>query len=171
MIEAVIFDMDGVIIDSEPMHKDVNFELFKEYGINMTFDEYNTFIGMSNKDYWATVKNKYNLKQSISELGNADAKRNLTHLKSSNAKPISGIVPLLKTLKEKGIKIGLASSSPLELIFAVIEKLEIKSFFDSVNSGQDLQNGKPAPDIFLKSAGELGVNPEKSPLLKTLKMV
>jgi HAD superfamily hydrolase (TIGR01509 family) len=73
---------------------------------------------------------------------------------------MTGILELLSNLKKEGIKIGLASSSPLETINLILEKFEIKDYFDAVISGEDLKRGKPAPDIYLKAAELLSVCPE-----------
>lgn len=74
--------------------------------------------------------------------------------------PISGIVPLLSAIKAQGLKTAIASSSSYPFIYAVVDKLGIRDYFDKVVSGEDVQEGKPAPDVFLAAAKVLEVAPE-----------
>ena len=80
---------------------------------------------------------------------------------SRTVHPIEGIPELLKDIRSCGLKTAVASSSSYDLIFAVLDKLNIREFFDQVISGEDLENSKPAPDIFLKAAGQLESAPEE----------
>ena len=160
MLEAVIFDMDGVIVDSEPWHLEINLELYEELGFKLTLEEYKQFIGKSNIDMWSLLKNKYSLKQSIPEILKIQGEKSIQHLQQQKDGLIEGILPLLRTLKEKGIPIGLASSSSLEYIEAVLNKYKIREYFRVVVSGENMEKGKPAPDIFLYTAELLGAKPE-----------
>lgn len=159
MIEAVIFDMDGVIIDSEPIHYKVNQELFKKLEIFVPNDEYKGFIGISNSTMWALIRDKYKLKPSTEELKIMHFNMIIENLKSCNKKPIPGILNLLKELKQNNIPIGLASSSERECIKLVLRILDIKEYFNTFVSGEEVTNGKPAPDVFLRTAELLKVNP------------
>ena len=160
MLKAVIFDMDGVIVDSEPAHEEVCKRRFKELNINVTDEEYSTFVGVSNKDMWTRLKENYGLKETVEELISIHLKAIMDDFRERDEKPIPGVERLLENLKAEGIKIALASSSPMENIELVLEKFGIGDYFESVISGENLERGKPAPDIFLKSAEKLGVNPE-----------
>lgn len=160
MLKAVIFDMDGVIIDSEPLHLEVCIDLFKKLGLNFCEKEYSTFIGVSNTSMWTTLKEKYNLKQSLEELVEIQAKANLDCIKGKDISPIAGVRELLSELKSNNIKIALASSSPVEGIELVLSKFNIREYFSDVVSGEGLKRGKPAPDIFLKAAELIGIEPE-----------
>lgn len=158
-IKAVIFDMDGVIIDSEPFHYKVNREIFKELNIQISDEEYSKFIGVSNKDMWSFLRKKYNLKDSVEELSARQIDRNINYLKENDEKPIEGIKELIKGLNDRGLKIGLASSSPMAYIELVLNKFGIDKFFHKKISGENLSKGKPHPDIYLLIAKELGVVP------------
>lgn len=160
MLEAVIFDMDGVIIDSEPFHLDICLELFKKLNITMPEDEYKTYIGVSNTSMWTTIKNKYFLKESVNELAMLQTNACIEYLKEKDEKPISGVVEILESLKQNEIKIALASSSPMEGIRLVLDKFNISHYFQAVISGENLERGKPAPDIFLNAAKMLKVEPQ-----------
>lgn len=160
MLKAVIFDMDGVIIDSEPFYLVIGMELYKKLNINMTEDEHITFTGVSNNNMWTTIKNKYGLKETVKELVKLQNKANIEYLEKHMDKPIPGVVEILESLKNNGIKVALASSSSMEIIKMVLEKFKIIEYFQSIVSGENLERGKPAPDIFLNAAKLLQVDPE-----------
>lgn len=157
-LKAAIFDMDGVIIDSEPIHYQVNQEIYKELGIEIDDQEYNTFIGLSNTDNWTILKEKYNLQDSIEELVARQNNKNIGHLENSNQQAIAGIKHLLEELEREDIKIALASSSSYKYIKAVLSKFGISDYFSIKVSGEDMDRGKPHPDIFLETARRLGVD-------------
>lgn len=160
MLKAVIFDMDGVIIDSEPLHYEVNQQIFENYGLNISEQEYSSFIGISNQQMWTTIKAKYQISLTVSALVELQQKGNLDYLKNSDEKPMPGILKLLNDLQIHRVKIGLASSSPREYIDLVLKKFAMASFFQVVVSGEDVKNSKPAPDIFLQASKLINTKPE-----------
>ena len=160
MLEAVIFDMDGVIVDSEPWHLEANFELYEELGFTLSREDYATFIGKTNSEMWVFLKSKFALPQSLPELFQRQVQKKIQLLQKHEDGLIKGVLPLLNTLREKGIPIGLASSSPLEYIETILKKYQIAEYFQAVVTGEEMANGKPAPDIFLHTAGLLGVKSE-----------
>ncbi len=157
-LQAVIFDMDGVIIDSEPIHYKVSQKLYDELEIEVSKEEYNNFIGVSNTDNWNHLKEKFNLTESIEKLIIKQNNQNIKHLQNSDEEPIFGIVQLLEDLKINNIIIGLASSSSQRYIKAVTEKFAIDDYFSIMVSGENMDRGKPHPDIFLEAADKLGVD-------------
>jgi len=159
MLKAVIFDMDGVLIDSEPFHLMVNKRIFEKLGINVSEEEYQNFIGTTHEYMWSTLKDKYKLPQKVAELVNMQLRGNIEFIKNENVDAIKGVVDLLSLIKEENIKIGIASSSPEEVIELVINKLGISNYFSAIVSGEGLRKGKPAPDIFLKTARLLDTEP------------
>jgi HAD superfamily hydrolase (TIGR01509 family) len=160
-MEAVIFDMDGVIIDSEPFHWEVNKRIFGFLGIHVPDEEYRQFIGTSNTDMWTAIKRKFGLAQPVSELTAMQQSGNIEYMKNNRIDSVCGAVDLIHYLKKEKILIALASSSPYTVIDIVLHTLNLKNCFDIIVSGEDFKNGKPAPDIFLKTAMLLHVSPEQ----------
>ena len=160
MLRAVIFDMDGVIVDSQPYHFAVEDKMCREMGIDVSVEESHSFVGMAGAKVWGYLKNKHALKESIAELMAFENKARTAYFSSlENVQPIPGVVELLKGLKQHDIKTALASSSSVEVIEIFISKLGIKDYFQKIISGDAVENGKPDPDIFLYTATALGENP------------
>ena len=152
MLKAVIFDMDGVIIDSEPFHWEVNKKIFKILGLRVSKKDYKKYIGTSNTNMWTDLKSQYHLPQSLKKLVDMQGSGNVDFLRENQFGPIEGITELLFDLKKNNIVIALASSSPSIAIHLVLKKFNFKNFFSVVVSGEDFKKSKPAPDIFLKTA-------------------
>ena len=160
MLRAVIFDMDGVIVDSQPYHFAVEDKMCREMGIDVSMEESHSFVGMAGAKVWSYLKNKYALQESIEELLAFENKARTAYFSSlENLQPIPGVVELLEALKQHDIKTALASSSSAEVIEIFISKLGIKKYFQKIISGDTVEKGKPDPDIFLYTATTLGENP------------
>lgn len=158
-MRAVIFDMDGVLIDSEPMHLEVEQKMLSSLGINISEDEMTEFIGTASQQMWETLINRYDLKQSIDELHGVLTRFKTKYFREEALEPIAGIVELLNGFKQNGLKLAVASSSPEEHIHIILEKLNIREFFQIVVSGDHVKVSKPEPEIFLLAAEKLGVKP------------
>jgi HAD superfamily hydrolase (TIGR01509 family) len=152
--------MDGVIIDSEPFYLVIGMELYKKLNINITKDEHCSFTGVSNTNMWTIIKNNYGLKETVNELVAIQNKANIEYLEENIEKPIPGVMKILESLRKNEIKIALASSSSMEIIRMVLEKLKVTEYFQAIESGENLEKSKPAPDIFLNAAEMLQVEPE-----------
>jgi beta-phosphoglucomutase-like phosphatase (HAD superfamily) len=163
MLKAVIFDLDGVIINSEHLYHKVNKITFKKLNINVSDEEYEKLIGKTGKDVWSSIKKKYNLSHTVEELikFENDGFIDLIMSDKDNIKPIKGIIELIKDIDNHNIPMGLASSSIRRSIEAVINLFDIKKYFKTIITGEDVSNGKPNPEIFLKTANLLKVKPEK----------
>lgn len=162
MLKAVIFDMDGVIIDSEPLHARANILALKKYGINLTFDYVSQFIGKTILAMCETIKKDYNLEISAKELSQESAYQiEMLHSKEGYT-PIPYVKELIEDLHRHGIKLAIASSSTIELIEKITDVFQIRPYFTALISGLSVAHSKPAPDIFLKACDELGVTPEEA---------
>ncbi|MFC0272614.1 HAD family hydrolase [Metabacillus herbersteinensis] len=158
---AVIFDMDGVIVDSEPMYQNWNHQLFEELNITVPVQIRSQFVGISPKRKWHLIKEHCGITESIEEL--VLNQRRFFGDKSVNFKDIlfPGTLPLLELLKGKGIKLALASSSDRERINSVLSSCDLVKYFDEIVSGHEFEESKPHPDIFLHTAKKLGIEPEE----------
>lgn len=158
-MKAVIFDLDGVLIDSEPLHAMADSQLLKESGVVAPENYFDRFVGWTSKAMWEEIKEEYNIALSAGELMELQVPLKLKLLKESEYKPVPGIIELLALLKKMGIILTIASSSPRQFIEAVIDKIEIRQYFAIWLSGEEVARSKPEPDIFLKVAALLNVDP------------
>lgn len=160
MLKAVIFDMDGVIIDSEPMHARAAILVLKEYNIDITMDYLQNFIGSTTLHMCETMIKEFKIDASAEELLRANNNMKELLLRQEGHIVIPYIIDLMKDLYKNGIKLIIASSSPPSAIEEVMESLQIKDYFQGYVSGSMVSHPKPAPDIFLLAAERLNVTPE-----------
>jgi len=153
---AVIFDMDGVIVDTEPVYRRYNQEIFKKLDIQVDEITQRSYMGGTAKRKWSILKEKYSLPQTLEEL--IELQRTIFSQKEWNYKQLffSEALPLLKSLKKHGISTALASSSEMRRIQTVMDQCELREYFDEIISGEDFERGKPDPQIFLHAAEKLG---------------
>lgn len=163
MIKAVIFDMDGVLVDSEPYHQEAENIVYSKMGLNISDEEMNSFVGMAMDRLYNTLREKYHLTRTTEDLLEEDTEIRVNVFKSKKKMtPIKGIPELLKDIKAAGLKIAVASSSHQDIIKIVLEASSIIDFFDFYLSSFDesIKHGKPEPDIYLKAASMLSEKPE-----------
>lgn len=169
MEKAFIFDMDGVIIDSEPMHDRVDMEVAKGHKIHLDQQRLHRYVGMRSRDVWESIINEDNLSLTADELLLIADDKKVKFIEENELHPIEGIRALLKQLQALNYRIALASSSPIAFIDAVLHKFEIDSYFECKVNGDEVKQGKPAPDIFLEAARRLNVAPENCMVLEDSK--
>ncbi|HUX54585.1 MAG TPA: HAD family phosphatase [Williamwhitmania sp.] len=161
MAKAVIFDMDGVIVDSEPLHKEVERQMFTEFGMAISPEQQHRFTGTSNAGMWAQLKAEFKLPK---ELGYYVAIKEERYLKALAANGSVSLVPgaeeLLKSLFNYGVPIALASSSSLTNIHLVLRKFNIGRYFKALASGEEVALAKPNPAVFILAAQRLGIAPQ-----------
>lgn len=160
MLKAVIFDMDGVIVDSEPIHARAAVTALAAYNVTITTDYCYQFIGSTTKHMLETIINEQSLSLSCDELLKAIEAENKKIIKEEGYPIIAGIQELIADLYKNGVQLAVASSSTLKEITTVIKSLKLTKYFDKLISGCDVPNPKPSPDIFLKTIKELGLSPD-----------
>lgn len=161
MLKAVLFDMDGVIVDSEPMHARAAVLALEKYNIQIPIDYAYQFIGTTTYVMCQTMVNDFQLNIKPEQLL-ADNNEMKSYLLSKEGyQSIPFIIDVIKNLNQCGIKLIIASSSAPDSIENVMESLQIKSYFNGYISGTTVARPKPAPDIFLEAAKRLGVSPNE----------
>lgn len=159
-MKLVIFDMDGVLIDSQPIYAGVIRELCAELGIVVSPADYDLFAGMPSLQQWIYLQRQYGFDRTPGELSAVERERQYARiLQSEHLKPIPGVIELLETLRRHEISLCIASSSSSRAIRMIIAKLNIDRYFSEIISGDEVERGKPAPDIFQKAAERFGINP------------
>lgn len=165
-MEAFIFDMDGVIIDSEPMHNATLEALLREYGADVDKKYMFNLCGLSSAAMFGKVKCEKQINVTFDEFSNTYNKKILTYAKEHSVYAIAGITELLQQLYSRHIPMAVASSSPMEFIKANIKKLGFTNYFRFLLSGTAIPHGKPAPDIYLAAAKKLDVAPKDCVVLE-----
>ena len=157
-----IFDLDGVIIDSEPFHSEVAENIFRELGITLSDKEHNSFIGSSTRNMWEQITRDYNISQDVESLLERTNREFTQRIHDSpDLRPIEGVDTLIKTLHEEGFQLVLASSSIMEIIDLVLEKMGLTQYFPVKISGAELTHSKPHPEIFQQAAKSVNSSPDK----------
>ncbi|MEZ9140879.1 MULTISPECIES: hexitol phosphatase HxpB [unclassified Shewanella] len=158
-IEAVIFDMDGIIIDTEPAWQQAEVAVMNQFGvpINLVDAEVTTGLRIDavvnywyQRHPWPNYDNQHVAQQIIDKV---------VAFIETEGEPMRGVVEALKLCQQKQLKIGLATSSSSDLIEAVMKKLGIKNYFMAIESAENLQYGKPHPEVYLNCANALGISP------------
>jgi len=160
MYKAVIFDMDGVIINSQPLHYKTDIAVLKKAGYPAVMETVVKYTGISNPDRWPKYQETLNLSYSAETLIEWQTQLIMEIFDEAPLDAIEGIPELLSHISEKGLRIALASSSQHALIELVLKKFGISHYFEVIVSGEDVSKGKPAPDVFLRTAEKLGIAPE-----------
>lgn len=160
MKKLIIFDVDGVLLDSEPLYMDMNQRFFKELGAEITKAEYQGFIGISGTKMWTYIKEKASLSQTVDELKELEKELKHTTLKEATLVPTPGVIDFLEFLQQNGHTIAIASSGLRKNIDLILQKLDMEKYFDLIVSGEQVYHGKPEPDIFLKVAQHYNRPPE-----------
>lgn len=164
---AFIFDMDGVIIDSEPIHSRVKMDTFHHFGLPFEEADLIYYMGRTSNEIFGEVIAKEGRKDlSVEDLVRYKHEHYLEVLQSGTVKPIAGAVELIKRLHREGIPLALATSSWEKVMNTVLDAFAIRPYFKSVISGSTLPKSKPDPAIYLLSAEKLGVAPAECMVLE-----
>lgn len=153
MIQTVIFDMDGVIVDTEPVHHYAYNQHFKQLKIDVSPEMYASFTGSSTKNIYTIIKAHFGLEESIETL--VRAKRDFFNAAFDDKEDLfllEGVEYLIKDLHSNGMQLVLASSSANETIERIFNRFNLHQYFTFKVSGEDFPKSKPHPAIFLKAA-------------------
>lgn len=157
--KAVIFDLDGTLVDSMWMWKDIDIEFLKVYGYECPDDLQKVIEGMSFSETAAYFKERFRLPLALEEIKAIWTEMSLN--KYRHEVPLKqGVREFLQYLKDRGLKAGIATSNGREMVDAVIASLNIGPYFQVITTACEVAAGKPEPDIYLKVADSLQVKPE-----------
>jgi len=157
IFKAVLFDMDGVIVDTEPLHRSAYFKMFEAVSIDVTKDMFESFTGQSTIEICKFLCQHFNLTQEPEDL----AKVKRAYFKDlfdtdDTLCLIPGVLNLIKNYHNNGLKLILASSASMANINRIFKRFDLDSYFSGKFSGADLEKSKPHPEIFLKAAASTG---------------
>jgi beta-phosphoglucomutase len=162
---AFLFDMDGVIVDSNPVHKIALKQFCNKYGFDLTEKQLHEKIyGRTNIDWIPAVFGKIS-REKIAEYA-AEKETMFRELYLDSIKPLDGLVDFLKKLDEHSIPRAIATSAPRENVDFTLSKTNIAGYFFTILDESFVENGKPDPEIYLKTAAALDFNPSKCIVLE-----
>ncbi|MBO6880084.1 HAD family phosphatase [Winogradskyella sp.] len=157
MLKAVLFDMDGVIIDTEPLHRKAYHQMFDNVNIDVSPELYESFTGQSTMNICKRLVEHFNLKQQPEEL--VQLKRNNYKYLFKNDDDlalIDGVLERIKDYRNNDVTLVVASSASMHGINQIFERFNLNQYFNGKFSGADLEKSKPHPEIFLKAARHTG---------------
>jgi HAD superfamily hydrolase (TIGR01509 family) len=158
-LNTVIFDMDGLLIDSEPYWQLAGTETLQKYNVSLAPEQYHHTTGLRTPewlDYWFGYFGipKDNIRAAVQDLHD-----NVFEKIRTRAEALPGVDHIFNYFKQKGFRIGLATSSPLSLVEIVTKKLNIGHYLDATSSAEHLSYGKPHPQVYMDCAAALGSHP------------
>lgn len=157
-IKAIIFDLDGTLVDSMWMWKTIDIEFLNRYGYDCPDDLQKSIEGMSFSETARYFKERFSLPLSLDEIKAIWTEMSLEKYRSEV--PLkTGVKEFLQHVKRRGLSCGIATSNGREMVDAVIESLRIGPYFEVVTTACEVAAGKPEPDIYLKVADTLRVKP------------
>lgn len=155
---AVIFDMDGVLADSEPLYLDAANDVLEPLGRRLTEAQSRAFMGSSVTNSWQGIMEMLGLEGDLDRYVR-DYDEKLLRLLARHKEPLPGVRSLIGWLREHGVPFGVASSSWTTWVDTLLTAVGLAGLFDAVIAGDMVEHEKPAPDVFLRAAKEMGVPP------------
>lgn len=159
MLKGLIFDVDGVLVDSMPYHADAWVQAFGEAGIHITNMDIYEIEGSNHKGVVDIIFHKAGLEPATSDYEKFLKKKREYFLRNNRAEPFEGMQACLQALKEK-YKLAVASGADRTIVNTLMDKF-YHSIFDAIISGEDVTRGKPDPEPYLTAVGKLGLEPEE----------
>lgn len=156
-MKAVIFDMDGVIINSEPLHHKVEREIVEELGGKLSDEEVASFVGTTDYNMWSKIKKKFNFKLSVEELIEMKKERFMKEIDEIQLVP--NFIDFMLSLYKKGYLMAIASSNNRKIVDTIVNKFQLYKYMKFIISGEEVKRSKPDPEIFLTAAKKMNVTP------------
>lgn len=158
--KAVIFDLDGTLVDSMGIWKELDIEYLSRFQIELPNDLQSEIEGMSFYETAAYFKKRFSIPGSVEEI--TACWNEMAAYKYTHEVPLKkGVREFLALCKKNNLKLGIASSNSKELVVSVLRAHGIETYFDAICTSGHGEKGKPAPDVYLKAARELHIDPEQ----------
>ena len=169
MFQAIIFDFDGVILDSEPLHYQACSHVFQQLGLALDYPEYvDNYLGLSDKDMFPKFFSARNIRVSVDKMNAMMAEKSKQYqeiIKQRDSLPmIDAVDRYIEYISKKIPKLAICSGSTRNEIIAVLSKYkrgELQTYFDTIVTSEDIQKGKPSPEGYLLTARQLDVSPDQ----------
>lgn len=158
-IKAVIFDMDGLLIDSEPLWQEAGKATLFSLGYTLTTEQYHTSTGLRTEEWIAHWFHHFEIDLKLAPSAIATILQKAIENIRERGAMFPGAESILQLCKNEGMKVGLATSSPMEVVEAALNKFSLADRFDVISSAGTLPYGKPHPQVYLQCAEQLGVSP------------
>jgi beta-phosphoglucomutase len=161
IFQAAIFDFDGVILETSNQLYQGYKKVFERFDVEYTESHFNNVYGLKTKEHFRKILLDKNIDLSDSDLDKLVQERDIYYREicADNLEALPGVNALLEKLKNDQVKIGLASSTSRGNLDFFLPKLRIDKYFDQIVAGTEVVKGKPEPEIYLKTASKLNVNP------------
>lgn len=158
-LNTVIFDMDGLIIDSEPLWYEAAQETLKVFNVSISEEAYNTTTGLRTPEFLEHWFRIFDIDKIHLAKTETDILERLIYKINTKGNMMQGVAHAINVFSDMNFKIGLASSSPFGVIHAVLDKLQLTHHFSAIASAEHLDYGKPHPQVFLDCARSLQSDP------------
>jgi mannitol-1-/sugar-/sorbitol-6-/2-deoxyglucose-6-phosphatase len=156
-LKAVIFDMDGLLIDSEPLWQEAGSETLAEFGKELTPEQYHTSTGLRTEEWIQHWFHFFGISMEAAPVAIDSIVSKAIEKIDATGMVFPGVDSIMPFFKTRSFKIGLATSSPISLVNVVLRKLNLQNGFDAISSAEKLPFGKPHPEVYLNCAAQLGV--------------
>lgn len=170
MPQAIIFDLDGLLVDTEPIHRRVFNTLLARYGVpyEISDEEFGrAFVGISQRENWEYLRARFHLPDSVDTLTNEHTRLYEQLIRDArNVALMPGARAVLDTLSARGVPLGIASSSPRVQVETILRGLQLTPVFHTIVTGSDVTNLKPAPDIYVRACESLRADPARTVALE-----
>ncbi|MHA7844322.1 MAG: HAD family hydrolase [Winogradskyella sp.] len=158
MLKAVLFDMDGVIVDTEPLHRKAYHHMFDDVNITVNEDLYASFTGQSTINICKRLVDHFNLNEAPEDLVSLKRKHYKHVFDNDHLDLIEGVLDRIQDYYNNNVTLVVASSASMQGINQIFERFDLNKYFTAKFSGADLKKSKPHPEIFLKAAASTGFN-------------
>jgi len=159
-IKAIIFDFDGVVVDTEPLYENAENRLFREYGVVVSEEDWRKFKGLSEEAFYRYIRDKFKIRAPLQEL-KEKGREYLKEEFKKNIRYVDGFLDFFRAIRDSYIT-ALVTSSSEEILTWIFNNTKIENCFDFIVTSQDVNNSKPHPEPYLKACQLMGIKPSEA---------